>query len=60
MDFLVIFLGNGGKFKWDNLSRGIILFSLKKSGSGVMDIGNLEMKRSVSVIFDLKFDKGLK
>lgn len=58
MDFLVIFLGNGGKFKWDNLSRGIILFSLKKSG--VMDIGNLEMKRSVSVMFDLKFDKGLK
>lgn len=60
MDFPAISPGNGGKSKWDNLSRGTISSSLKKSGSGAMDTGNPEMKRSVSVTFDLKSDKGSK
>ncbi|XP_078338722.1 unconventional myosin-XVIIIa-like isoform X6 [Crassostrea virginica] len=60
MDFPAISPGHGGKSKWDNLSRGTISSSMKRSSSGAMDTGNPEMKRSVSVTFDLKSDKGTK
>lgn len=58
MDFPAISPGHGGKSKWDNLCRGTISSAMKRSGSGAMETGNPEMKRSVSVTFDVKSEKG--